>query len=129
MAEKTLYNLLPYKFSIFYKAILHIYDNEDNIPDDVSFYSKQTFIAYLREDTRDKMSESCETLYALANSALYDDKCDLLSEGEYVVEDNQSDDFICFIDNVETNAFSYLKENDVSYNYDESTSTQFGHWN
>jgi hypothetical protein len=128
MAEKTSHNLLPYKFSIFYKAIVHIYDNENNIPDDTRFYNKQTFTAYLRTDTREKMSESCETLYALANSALYDDKCDLLTEGEYVEDDN-SDKFICFINDVETIAWAYLEENDVSYNYDGSTSTQFAHWN
>ena len=35
------------------------YENEENIPDDIRFYSKQTFTAYLRQDTREKLGEQC----------------------------------------------------------------------
>ena len=82
----------------------------------------------MRPDTREKLGEQCSNLYDLANSALYDEVCDLLSEGEYVEDIQSADDFICFIDGEEINALSYLEENDVIYNYDGSTSTQFGFW-
>ena len=118
--------LLPYKFCIFYKAILHFYENEDNIPDDVQFYSKQSFTAYLRTSTHTELN-LFNNFYSLANAALYDEPTDLLSAGEYV-EDDQNDEFVCFVDDVETNAWSYLEDNDVTYNYDGCSSPRFAHW-
>lgn len=125
MEEQT--KLLPYKFSIFYKAIIHFYENEDNIPHDVRFYSKQCFTAYLHESTYKNIRDTTDIIYTLANVALYDEPCDLISSDEYI-EDDQSDDFVCFVDNVETNAFTYLEDNEVTYNYDGSSSPQFAHW-
>ena len=124
--------ILPYHFCIFYKANVHFYQSADNIPDGVRFYSKQNFTAYLRKFTyRDirvcDENETAANIYTLANVALYDEPTTLISDGEYV-EDDQEDEFVCFVDNVETNALTYLEENNVAYNYDGSTTPQFAHW-
>jgi len=124
--------ILPYPFCIFYKANVHFYDNASNVPDDVRFYSKQNFTAYLRKftfrDLRECNDKITDIIYTLANVALYDEPCDLISDGEYV-EDDHVDEFVCFVDNVETNALTYLESNEVTYNYDGSSTPQFAHWN
>lgn len=119
--------ILPYHFCILYKAIVHFYDNAANIPPDVRFYSKQNFTAYLRKFTYRDIRESDNNIYTLANVALYDEPTVLISDGEYV-EDDQNDEFVCFVDNVETNALTYLETNEVTYNYDGSTTPQLCYW-
>jgi hypothetical protein len=124
--------ILPYSFCIFNKAIVHFYHVSGVVSEDVRFYSKQNFTAYLRRftyrDIRDcDENELTNNIYALAKVALYDEPCDLISDGEYV-QDDQNDEFVCFVDNVETNAATYLEENNVTYSYDGSTTLQFAHW-
>jgi hypothetical protein len=119
--------ILPYHFCILYTAIVHFYDNSGNIPEDVRFYSKQNFTAYLRKFTYRDIHNSADNIYTLANVALYDEPCDLISDGEYV-QDDQNDEFVCFVDNFETNAATYLEENNVTYNYDGSTTAYMCYW-
>jgi hypothetical protein len=124
--------ILPYHFCVYYKAIVHFYHVSGVVSEDLHFYSKQNFTAYLRQSTYKNIrdcheNQTTNNIFALAKVALYDDPCDLISDGEYV-EDDQDDEFVCFVNNIETNASTYLEENNVTYNYDGSTSTQFANW-
>ena len=124
--------LEPHIFFILNPAILEPYNPASeyanhNIPDNVQFYDKQKFVAHLRNSTKEILKNDNFCLFELACSAMEDDNCQLLFDGEYV-EYLSEDELICIIDNVESDGHQYLYDNNLHFEYMGSCMTEFGYW-
>lgn len=124
--------LQPYKFCIFNPATLDplFPDEFGAIPDNVLFYEKINFVAYLRPSTRERIKLGVsDYIYELARSALYDEDCEILSDGEYA-EDLSECEFICFIDGQKDamDGQLYLESHNLHYEFSGSEMTEFGYW-
>jgi hypothetical protein len=109
------------------------YEDTENI----SCYSRQKLIAYLKPSTFKRLTEddldTNTVLYALANMGLWGE-CDIeleldkLDDNEYV-EDACDDLYVCYTDdNKEYDAYSYFRENKIHMCFDGSESTEFAEW-
>jgi len=142
-----------YKFSIYNKAILEyetdssesisdrdaIYSNETQdddqedenqqhqkqiyIPDNVKFYEKKNFIAYLTPAKRETIDDN--DLYYLAASAIYSE---YISDKEYVEYNDDNDEFVCFVDNVEQYANEYITDMGMPYRWSHCGPTALAKW-
>lgn len=140
-----------YKFSIYNKAILEcetdssenssdrdtIYSNENEdqdkdedqqdkniyIPDNVKFYEKKNFIAYLTPAKRETIDDN--DLYYLASSAIYSE---YISDKEYVEYNDDNDEFVCFVDNVEQDANEYINEMGMPYRWSHCGPPALAKW-
>ena len=113
-------------------------DTVDEAMSNIRCYSRQKFIANLKESTYKRLtSESTDmdnVLFALANMSLWgsiDEEAGLdeLSEDE-IVEDASDDMYVCYVndDNVERDMISYFREHKVHLNIIGSGCSSHGEW-
>jgi hypothetical protein len=134
-----------YKFALYFKAVLEYnsdcdsetsnesaYETESTteanelyIPDDVKFYEKHNFTAYLTPAKKEIISEY--DLISLAQMAIHNTTSEMMSDKEYI-EDEHNDEFVCIVKGQETSAVEYFKENGMPYRWSHSGDYAFAKW-
>jgi hypothetical protein len=104
------------------------YEDQDQdknlyIPDNVKFYEKKNFIAYLTPAKRETIDDN--DLYYLAASAIYSE---YISDKEYVEYNDDNDEFVCFVDNIEQDANEYITDMGMPYRWSHCGPTVLAKW-
>ena len=93
------------------------------IPDNVKFYEKKNFIAYLTQAKKETIDDN--DLYYLASSAIYSE---YISDKEYVEYNDDNDEFVCFVDNVEQDANEYITDMGMPYRWSHCGPPALAKW-
>ena len=95
---------------------------------DISFYSRQKFIANIYPKTRKKYDNQ-DSIYKLANLCLWDDDEDIDLDDDENIEDASDDVYVCFNENgKEVSAKEYLISKNINLNFVDEGCTEFASW-